>query len=97
MKETGLTLKEALESGRDFKRHEDPMWCVSREIHGGSSFMVKNILANDWMIKPKVFKLTEDQIRDAWRMHVYPIMGLPSLEEKRIFERFLSDLKVSGA
>ncbi len=45
-----MTLKEAIESGKRFKRKEDSNWVDVSIVHDSSEwFYIKDVLADDWI------------------------------------------------
>ena len=75
-----MTLKEAINSGKDFKRIVNPTWLSLDEnddikiIADGSSFLAtmnkEDILADDWEVKEEKLELTAAQIEDSFRTYL---------------------------
>lgn len=70
MKTTGLTVKEAIESGKPFKRLHQTNWYgpLDLESNGdrGIPWTTENILYNDWQLK------IEPREWDVWVHHENP-------------------------
>jgi hypothetical protein len=66
-KTRGLTLKEALESGRPFKREHEAEW-IDGKYRRTNSVGFDSAIASDWEIAPeKSVTITESEFDEAWR------------------------------
>ena len=67
-----MTLKEAIKSGRPFKRKSDPRWILWGRPKSDYLFTVDEVTADDWELKPPMMEVKVDPTlkEDEFRLEV---------------------------
>ena len=103
-KTTGLTLQEAIKSGKPFTR---PIYTDFMKYNGinvlwvsdneAITFSPSDVLATDWTTSEPVYQITKQQLAEAWDKEVYPIVRgyLETADKSPTFADFCNHLGVT--
>ena len=99
MKTTGLTLVEAVKSGRRFKRSFQTIFMSfnnERVMYAEDAYPLsrKDILAEDYILEPVKVEIDREMLAKAWDKEVccYPKSGLGNADTSDCFALFCKEL-----